>query len=111
MMAMFNEEEYFYEFIEKEINSLNKKDKKELQKQKFELISKLIDQIYQHKNSREHFNLISNQLILLLTLSNQKKSFDIYSEDEKDNLKNASDIFGDILRSELASKKRESCFK
>ncbi|MFX1383118.1 MAG: hypothetical protein ACFFBP_11810 [Promethearchaeota archaeon] len=104
-MAMFNEEEYFYEFIENDINKLNKQNEKDLQKKKFQLISKLIENLYQHKNSREHFNLISNQLILLLTLSHQKKPFDIFFEEEEDYIKNASDIFGDILRSELAGKK------
>ena len=105
MMAMFNEEEFFYDFIEKDINDLNKQDKKILQKEKFKLISSLIEDLYKNKNSREHFNRISNQLVLLLTLSNQKKPFDIYYEEETDHLKNASDIFGDILKSELAGKK------
>ena len=104
-MAMINEEEYFYEFIEKDINNLNKQNEKELQKKKFKLISQLIEDLYKNKNSREHFNLISNQLILLLTLSNQKKPFDIFFEEAEDHLKDASDIFGDILRSELAGKK------
>jgi len=105
MMAMFNEEEFFYDFIEKDINHLNNQDKMNLQKEKFKLISQLIEDLYQNKNSKDNFNRISNQLILLLTLSHQKKPFDIYFEEETDHLKNASDIFGDILKSELAGRK------
>ena len=56
-MAMINEEEYFYEFIENDINNLNKQEQKDLQKKKFKLISQLIEDLYQKKNSREHFNL------------------------------------------------------
>ncbi len=105
MMPMVNEEEYFYEFIEKEISNINKQEQKSLQREKFKLISRLIDDLYQNKNSKEFFNQVSNQLILLLTLSNQKKPFDFCIEENKDHIKNNRNIFGKILKNELVSKK------
>ena len=104
---MFNEEEeFFYDFIEKDLESIKFSNRKELQRRKFKMISKLVDDIYNSKNSRMRFNLISNQLVLLLSLSNEKNGLDIFFDDEEDYIKDASDVFGDILKSELLGNKK-----
>ena len=95
------EEDLFCDFIEKELQALKTNNKKELQRKKFTMINGLINNLYEHKNSREHFNRISNQVILLLNVSESNNPLDIFFTEEEDNLKDANDIFGDILKSEL----------
>ncbi|MFX1397566.1 MAG: hypothetical protein ACFFAS_11050 [Promethearchaeota archaeon] len=97
------DEDIFYYFLENELKELITNEKKELQRKKFSIINKLISDLYNNKNSKEHFKLISNQIILLLTLTNEKDGFDIfYDEDENEKIiKKNRTIFGDILKGEL----------
>ena len=97
----FEEEDIFCDFIEKDLQALKTNNKKELHRKKFSMINGLINNLYDHKNSREHFNRISNQLILLLNVSDKNNPLDIFFDDEEDHLKDKNSIFGDILRSEL----------
>ena len=101
MLSQTFEEELFYEFIENDLEPLRISSKYELQRKKFQLINKLIDDLFHHKNSRDHYNLISNQLILLLTLSNEENPFDVFFFEEEDHVKEVSDIYTDILKSEF----------
>ncbi|MBN1801161.1 MAG: hypothetical protein JW891_06610, partial [Candidatus Lokiarchaeota archaeon] len=84
-----------------ELKELIKKEKRELQKKKFNIINNLINDLYNHKNSREHFKLISNQIILLLTLTNQKRGFDLFFDDNEKEEFEDKEILKNMLKNEL----------
>ncbi len=95
------DEDIFYDFLEKELKELIKKEKRELQRMKFSIINNLINDLYKNKNSREHFKLISNQIILLLTLTNEKSGFDLFFDEiEKEDVED-KEVLKDMLKNEL----------
>ena len=98
---MFNEEEFYSNFLRKDLVEIKSTKKKELQRRKFGMINKLANDIYESKNSRTRFNQISNQMLLLLNLSEEKTPLDIFFDEEEEYIKDNSDVFRDILRSEL----------
>ena len=102
-----SEENFFFDFIEKELqfeSPLELTNKEVFQRKKFNLIDKLVKDMYQYKNSREHYSLISNMIILSLTSFEEWFPFDIFTEeeDEFEDLYKENDCdFKDILMQEL----------
>ena len=103
------EEEFFFDFIENELQfetPLELMDRNVFQRKKYNLINKLVKDMYEHKNSRNHYSLISNMIILSLTSFEEWFPFDVFTEEkeEHEDLYKESDCdFKDILRLELYS--------
>jgi hypothetical protein len=104
-----SEENFFFDFIESELQfetPLELMDRNLFQRKKYNLINKLVKDLYDHKNSRDHYNLISNMIILSLTSFEEWFPFDVFTEkeDEFEDLYKETDCdFKDILRQELYS--------
>ena len=75
--------------------------KKKLQRKRFLLLSKLIADLFENKNSRDCFNDISNLIILILNIYNEKFPVDIYSLKEKESLKEFDSKYKHILKHEF----------
>ena len=56
---------------------------KEIQKKRFFLLSKLVADLFNCKNSAICFHNISNLIILILNIYNEKFPIDTYSNDKK----------------------------
>ncbi len=103
-----SEENFFFDFIENQLQfetPLELMDKNMFQRKKFNLINKLVKDMCENKNSRNHYSLISNMIILSLTSFEEWFPFDIFAEEEEhEDLHKESDCdFKDILRQELYS--------
>jgi len=104
-----SEEEFFYNFIESELQfetPLETIDRNVFQRKKYSLINKLVKDLCDHKNSRDHYSLISNMIILSLTSFEEWFPFDVFTEEEdefEDLYKETDCDFKDILRQELYS--------
>ena len=55
-------------------------DKRIIQQEKFKLLSKLVADLFLNKNSLECFHNISNLIILILNIYNEKYPLDVYSD-------------------------------
>jgi len=77
--------ENFLKYVFKPENSFNRK---KLQKRKFFFLSKLVADLFNSKNSQICFNNISNLIILILNIYNEKFPVDDYSSKEDNSLKN-----------------------
>ncbi len=75
-------------------------NKRTIQKKKFKLLSKLIADLFNCKNSRECFINISSLIILILNIYNEKFPVDIYSLNTDDSLKTNSK-YKNILKEEV----------
>ena len=76
-------------------------DKRIIQQKKFRLLSKLVADLFLNKNSIECFHNISNLIILILNLYNEKFPLDIYSDSDKKITKNRNLGSKDILEKEI----------
>ncbi len=83
----FNTEEYF-------INS-------ETQKKRFVLLSALVADLFNCKNSAVCFHNISNLIVLILNLYNEKFPVDIYSNGSTDSIKKSNNNFKRIIKENL----------
>lgn len=90
--------EYFLESIFKPENSSNKRL---LQKKKFVLLSKLVADLFNCKNSNICFNNISNLIILILSLYNEKYAIDIHSSIKGNHFKESDPDYKRILKEEF----------
>ena len=90
--------EYFFESIFKPENSSNKRL---LQKKKFILLSKLVADLFNCRNSNICFNNISNLIILILSVYNEKFQIDIYSSIKENPLKENDPDYKRILKEEF----------
>jgi hypothetical protein len=103
------EEIFFFDFIESELQfetPLELMDRTVFQRKKYNLINKLVKDLYDHKNSRDHYSLISNMIILSFTSFEEWFPFDVFTEEEdefEDLYKDTDCDFKDILRQELYS--------
>lgn len=82
----FKEEDYF-------INS-------EIQKKRFVLLSKLVGDLFKCKNSAMCFHNISNLIVLILNIYNEKFPVDIYSNGRTDSIKERNN-FKRIIKENL----------
>ena len=90
--------EDFLSNIFKPNTSLNKNS---YQKKKFILLSKLVADLFSSKNSQVCFNNISNLIILILNIYNEKFSVDIYSGVKNNTLKKCNSKYKQILKEEF----------
>jgi hypothetical protein len=58
-------------------------NKKEIQRKKFLLLSKLVADLFENKNSQVCFNNISSLIILILNIYNDKFPIDVYSREQE----------------------------
>lgn len=90
--------ENFLSNIFKPNNSLNKDSH---QKGKFIILSKLVADLFNSKNSRVCFNNVSSLIILILNIYNEQFPVDIYSEVEDNSLKKFNSKYKQILKEEF----------
>jgi len=90
--------EKFLSNIFKPNNSLNKDS---YQKRKFILLSNLVADLFNSKNSRVCFNNVSSLIILILNIYNEQFPVDIYSEVEDNSLKKFNSKYKQILKEEF----------
>ncbi len=83
----FNTEDYF-------INS-------EIQKKRFVLLSKLVADLFYYKNSSVCFHNISNLIVLILNIYNEKFPVDRYSNGRTDSIKKSNNNFKRIIKENL----------
>ncbi|MFX1366294.1 MAG: hypothetical protein ACFFCE_11330 [Promethearchaeota archaeon] len=79
-------------------------DKRILQRKKFILLTKLVTKLFSNKNSKVYFKNISNLIILVLNMYNEKYPIDIFSKSEDDALKNDKLKYKHILKEEFLLK-------
>ncbi len=96
--------------IEKQVedfldNSFNTEDyfnnNSETQKKKFTLLSKLVADLFNCKNSAVCFHNISNLIVLILNIYNEKFPVDIYSNGRTDSIKKSNNNFKRIIKENL----------
>ncbi|MFX0021963.1 MAG: hypothetical protein ACFE9S_06525 [Candidatus Hermodarchaeota archaeon] len=90
-------ENFLYKVLLQETPS----NKKTLQRKKFILLSKLVADLFDTKNSQICFNNISNLIILVLNIYNEKFPIDIYSLEKENILSKADSKFKHILKEEF----------
>jgi len=90
--------EDFLQNVFKPENSFNKRY---LQKRKFILLSKLVADLFERKDSRVCFKNISNLIILILNIYNEKFPVDIYSLEEENSAKKFNSQFKNIMKDEF----------
>ena len=76
-------------------------NKKILQRKKFALLSKLVADLFDNKNSRVCFSNISNLIILILNIYNEKFPVDNYSLEEENSKNRINSEYKDILKQEF----------
>jgi len=76
-------------------------NKKILQRKKFLLLSKLVSDLFDNKNSQVCFNNISNLIILILNIYNEKFPVDTYSLVEENSKKEINSKYKHILKEEF----------
>ncbi|MFX1277593.1 MAG: hypothetical protein ACFE9Z_09560 [Promethearchaeota archaeon] len=88
-------------FLQTIFNANNTPDRKQIQRKKFILLSKLVADLFKNKNSQVCFNNISSLIMLILNIYNEKFPIDIYSVGQ-DIIQKAHDSkFKQILKQEF----------
>jgi hypothetical protein len=90
-------ENFLYKVLIQETPS----NKKTLQRKKFILLSKLVADLFNTKNSQLCFNNISNLIILVLNIYNEKFPVDVYSLGKENSLSDSDSKFKHILKEEF----------
>ncbi|MFX1346787.1 MAG: hypothetical protein ACFFBC_14145 [Promethearchaeota archaeon] len=72
-----------------------------VQKKKFGLLSKLVADLFNCKNSRICFQNVSNLIILILSIYNEKFPVDIYSNDKMGRIIKSNSKLKQILKENL----------
>ncbi len=67
-------------------NSLEQKEKFEVQKNRFNTISDLVSKLFQHKNSKESYKSISNLILLQLGQNLEEDPVDVFTGRNADDL-------------------------
>jgi hypothetical protein len=92
-------EHFLNDIFKQEISS----NKKSLQRKKFILLSKLVADLFENKNSQICFSNISNMIILVLNIYKEKFPIDIYFDDKNPKEESNSKI-KDILKEDFLIK-------
>ncbi|MFW9878266.1 MAG: hypothetical protein ACFFG0_34730 [Candidatus Thorarchaeota archaeon] len=92
------EVENFLQNVFKPETPLNKKI---IQRKKFILLSKLVADLFDNKNSDVCFNNISNLIILILNIYNEKFPVDNFSIDEGNSMRKLDSKYKDVLKQEF----------
>lgn len=88
-------------FLSKLFKSNDALNKEYYQKKKFILLSKLVADLFNSKNSRVCFNNISSLIILILNIYNEQFPVDIYSGIKETSLKEHNSKYKQILKEEF----------
>jgi len=88
-------------FLSKIFSPNDSLNKEYYQKKKFILLSKLVADLFNSKNSRVCFNNISNLIILILNIYNEQFPVDIYSGVKDNTLKKCNSKYKQILKEEF----------
>ncbi len=89
-------------FRKNSTNSFEEIEKFEHQKTKFKTISELVSKLFQHKNSKDFYQSISNLILLQLSQNTEEESVDIFTgHNEDDLIKDFNDEFYGILTREF----------
>lgn len=88
-------------FLKTFLTSNKSENRRKIQIKKFELLSKLIVDLFNCKNSRECFNNISSLIILILNIYNEKFPVDIYFNNSIDSQKKTNSKFKNIMKEEF----------
>jgi len=81
-------------------------NKRRIQRIKFRLLSKLVADLFDNKDSKECFHNISNLIILILNLYNESFPMDNFSNREEDIEVKATSKHKDILKQEFLMNKK-----
>jgi len=88
-------------FLENVFKPETSSNKKILQRKKFILLSKLVSDLFDNKSSQVCFNNISNLIILILNIYNEKFPVDTYSLAEENSRKEFDSKYKHILKEEF----------
>ena len=92
------------DFLKNVFKSQDSINNKQLQRKKFDLLSKLVADLFNHKNSRVCFNNISNLIILILNIYIDKFPIDIFSLEKENSQKMQNSKYKQILKEEFLIK-------
>ncbi|HEY0089231.1 MAG TPA: hypothetical protein VGB37_10325 [Candidatus Lokiarchaeia archaeon] len=85
--------------LHRKMQKLSVLDKPKFEKCKFYFISKLVKELFKHKNSRDCFVNISNLIITFLNAFEDHYSIDIYSDYNNNESHSDNDYYRNILKS------------
>ncbi|MFX1419933.1 MAG: hypothetical protein ACFE9N_13525 [Promethearchaeota archaeon] len=88
-------------FLENVLKPETPFNKKIIQRKKFTLLSKLVTDLFDNKNSRVCFNNISNLIVLILNIYNEKFPIDNFSIEDGYSKKEINSKCKDILKQEF----------
>ena len=88
-------------FLQNIFKSETPSNKKIVQRKKFILLSKLVSDLFDNKDSQICFNNISNLIILILNIYNEKFPVDKYSLAEENSKNKFTPKFKHILKEEF----------
>ena len=104
MMAAVNSktfEKLVEDFLDNSFNTEDYFTNSEIQKKKFILLSRLVADLFNCKNSAVCVHNISNLIVLILNIYNEKFPVDIYSNGGTDSIKNSNNNFKRIIKENL----------
>jgi len=105
MMATVNSrtiEKLVEDFLDNSFNTEDYFNNSEIQKKRFVLLSKLVGDLFNCKNSAVCFHNISNLIVLILNIYNEKFPVDIYSNGRTDSIKKNNNNYKRIIKENLA---------
>lgn len=109
----FIEKQFYERFVETLLNleiddGTSQQEKiKKMQRSKFKILTELADDLIHNKNSRKHYKLISNLIVLCLSSLNENKSVDICSDTTQDDIEETHSEFNMILQKEFKNAREE----
>ncbi len=89
------------DFLESTFRTDDYSTNKEVQKKRFFLLSKLVADLFNCKNSSICFHNISNLIILLLNIYNEKFPVDLYSNDKRNIIKKPNSKIKHVMKNEF----------
>ena len=81
------------------LQNLPKINKKKFERCKFEIITKLVNELFNHKNSKESYINISSLIVVFLNALEERYAIDQYSEFNENENTNKENNFKSILKS------------
>lgn len=100
----FLKKNYYKEFLERQApfaNSDLSSDKQEIQKEKFQVISKLVSELFSARNDKEAYNAISGLIVLYLNSFDENYPMDVFSTDEEKPPQETKQELQQILQEEI----------
>jgi len=94
-------EERVEDFLDNSFNTEDCFNNTEVQKKRFALLSNLVADLFNCKNSATCVHNISNLIILILNIYNEKFPVDLYTNGKTDPLKKSGNDFKRIIKENL----------